>query len=376
MKDENSISKYLKINMNNRESSIDILKITGCFCVIILHYTNYYYKPTLNMGEYLFLNSIRWFVFGCIGFYIIATGYLNCNKKIDKKYYMRLIPTIITFLSFSLITHLISTSYEGDQSFLSYLYGGIKWYFWKYNAYFWYMNFYLSFYLLIPFINIIINNINKWQHILLIAISICIISLPDCLAVASDFWPILKESGITLPSYFSKDCFPFIYYFIGAFFKKYPVCINSLKKNMYLVFLLLVLVLHSYLDTVYLNIYQEQFELGQHIYTFNSYGNIFTIITCTIYFVCISNIRIRNKMVNSIVIFISSYTLEMYLGLAIADKLVNKLCELNKYEIDCSIMGFSIWFFGELFILLGGGIIAATWKILYIRIKHLLSSKH
>ena len=35
MKDENSISKYLKINMNNRESSIDILKITGCFCVII-----------------------------------------------------------------------------------------------------------------------------------------------------------------------------------------------------------------------------------------------------------------------------------------------------------------------------------------------------
>lgn len=71
-------------DFSKRETGIDILKIVACFSVIALHYTVNHYESTDNFGFFILLHMFRWFVFGCIGFFILATGYLNCYKKLEK----------------------------------------------------------------------------------------------------------------------------------------------------------------------------------------------------------------------------------------------------------------------------------------------------
>lgn len=328
-----------------RESSIDILKITAILSVIVLHYAEYFYTSNTFWGSYIVLNSVRWFAFGCIGYFILATGYLNCNKIFEKKYYKKLIPIIVIFFVYSILSMIIIKPIENSQSVWNYLGEGIKGYFWNYGDYYWYMNFYFAFFLIIPFLNIVINNISEKTLRWLIFICIFIISLPSCLTVAGDFWKPLKDSGITLPSYFSADNFPFIYYFIGAYLRKYK---HETRRRWIPAFCLVgTLLLHSCLDYIYLNKYQDILEPGQHVYSFNMYGNVFTIASCTLFFVCLLGITIKYNWLSKTMAFLSSITLEMYLGLMIADKIVKEWSVKSGYPLDCSIRGFVIWFVGE-----------------------------
>lgn len=339
------------LNKLQRETSVDIIKIVGCISVIMLHYTEYYYGYD-DFGRYILLNSFRWFVFGCIGLYILSTGYLNCYKKIESKYYLKLFSIVVTFLCYSILSHIIISPYDGTVTRGQYLWNGIKWYFWGFHGYYWYMNFYIAFFLMIPFINVMINNLEKRQHQMLIMVSIITISLPEFISILGDFWQPLKESGITLPSYFSMSCFPFIYYFIGSYLRKYVDRVKIKQKMICFILIMGTLILHSILDWLYLKKYQNQFEIGQHVYSFNSYGNLFTILSCTCFFLILKGVNVKEGIIKKMVAFLSSHTLEMYLGLMIADKVLNIFCDKINFAINCSLSGFVMWTLGELSIVL------------------------
>lgn len=212
------------------------------------------------------------------------------------------------------------------------------------------MNFYFSFYFIIPFINVIINNISKRQHIILICTTIALLSLPAFIRELGDFWKPLKETGISLPYYFSQDCFSFIYYFIGSYIRKYIDTVSIKCKYIIMACLCGSIFLHSSLDWCYLHIYQNSFEIGQHVYSFNAYGNIFTILSCSLFLVLLKGIKFESRWCNKVLVFISSHTLEMYLGLMIADKVLDKLCQKTGYMIGFSLKGFCFWFFGEIIV--------------------------
>lgn len=346
-----------------RETGIDVLKTVGCFSVIALHYTSYYYDTTTKWGSYIVLNSIRWFVFGCIGFFILATGYLNCNKKFKKSYYIKLIPTIMIFFVYSILSQLVITPFDGMQSFWRYIDDGINWYFWGGNSYYWYMNFYIPFFLIIPFLNIIVKNISKKDFQWFIILIIIIISLPSFIEIVGDFWEPIKKSGIKLSSYFPADSFPFIYYFIGAYLRKYK---NQTKHKLIIIVILITsLVFHSCLDWIYLQKYQNHFEIGQHVYTFNSYGNIFTIVSCTLFMICMIGLNFKSNIIKRIFAFLSAHTLEIYLGLMIADKIVQRFCERIGFSIGFSIMSFFVWFFGELIITICLALLIKLLRVLF-----------
>ena len=238
--------------MNNidkkRDYGVDLIKVVACLSVIALHYTEYYYVATTNESAYVLLHIIRWFVFGCIGLFIIATGYLQWNKNISAKFYLKLLPIVVTFLIYCIVTLIVRNPFDGTTSIFSYIWNGIAYYFFGYNGYFWYMNFFFSFYVLIPFLNLIIKYTNKKSLLLFIIILVGILIFPDFWSQIQDFSKPIADCGIRTPSYFSIEGFAFVYYFIGAYISKYVNIIKIKDKVICFIVLIASMAIHSNMD--------------------------------------------------------------------------------------------------------------------------------
>lgn len=349
---------------NKRVYGVDIIKIIAIASVICLHFTEYYFEPCDNMIFYILTNSFRWFVFGCIGYFIISTGFLNYHKVPRKEYYLKIVQIIIVFFVYCIATHLIISPYNCERPFWEYINEGLVYYFWQQNSYFWYMKFYIAFFCIIPFLNILTNNISSKQHLLLIFLLILFVSMPNFIAVLGDYFPGLRVSGVSIPSYFSADNFPFIYYFIGSYVRKYHRRWKFNKIIIGICVILLILLSHSVLDWIYLHKYQGFFEIGQRVYSFNTYGNVFTLITSTIFFCVILNCEIKSSIIKKVISFISSCTLEMYLGLIIANKMVSIICE-NKIILKENFLSFIVWFSIEFGVAIAGAIAIKSLKRIF-----------
>ncbi len=317
--------------------AIDIIKMVAITSVIALHYISYHSIPETSLFSYVFIHLAYWLFFQCIGLFCMATGYLCCNKKPTKQYFIKIIPIIFIYFIYCAITALINHPIDSLPSFFS----ATNYYFFNFAGYFWYMNLYIPFYFLIPYINIAIDKMDKSRLLTLIIISIAIISVPSFITTLRDFFPSLSIY-ISLPNYFPQDLFPFIYYLIGAYVKinRHQSQTSRIKRFIVVISLIAVLVIHSILDRVYLNIYSSNLEPGQHVFTFGTYGNIYTIISCWLFFWFITDI-INIETRNPIVVYISSHTLEIYLGLMIADT-----C-LRGYNFSYSFLGFATWLISE-----------------------------
>lgn len=346
--------------MKKQIDGINILKVIACISVILLHYTEYYYSKVDNSILFMLLHMFRWLVFGCIGYFCLCTGYLQYKKNLSKDYYKKIIKIIIVFLIYSTLSFIMLHK-PVNYNFRN-LYNGTIYYFFDFNGYYWYMAMYFGLYLIIPFLNIIIEKISKKQHLFLIIILIILFSGHDFIMQMRDIYPIFKNINIT--GYYSSDLFPILYYFIGSYINKYNI---NKSKNILVFSLILSLALHSYLDLHYTHLYN--YELSNHVYTFNSYGNIFTIISCVTTLLLVKNINL--KYTSKIIKFISSKTLPIYLGLGIMDKYQDIIAnKVFSSKVNFSFKGMIIWLIIELI----GGLLLGLFVTKFIDyIKELLT---
>ena len=89
------------------------------------------------------------------------------------------------------------------------------------------------------------------------------------------------------------------------------------------------------------------------MYCFNNYSNPFTVTVVVLLFALIYDISIKNKIKKIFACF-SKISLEMYLGLLIADYFIGPLREKSEYWLlnnDLSyILSYFVWVLGELMI--------------------------
>ncbi len=192
--------------MKNRESGLDILRCMALFFVNGVHsflYNGFYYEPQQGFAMW-FGNCLRWICFGCIGVFLMLTGYLKSRKPLNKDYYKSLIPVLVGYFLTCAIAFPIRQFLLNDRN---------TWDGWKellltYGNYGWYVEMYIGLLLVSPVLNLALDQIKTTKALLwTVAIAFCITALPS----------ITMDNYI--PNYWTS-LYPFTYYVIGGVIRR------------------------------------------------------------------------------------------------------------------------------------------------------------
>ena len=311
--------------VKKRSINLDIIRIFALFSVISVHFFLHsgFYDDTLNGIKDFILVTAREFFMICVPLFIILTGYLNNKKEISKEYYKSLIPKLLVYLFCAIIQIVVMKYYEHKNiTFISSIITITNF---KIH-YGWYMNMYVGLFLLIPFLNIIYNNLkNKKEKQILILTLLILTSLPSILVKSniffSDFWTTI---------------YPITYFFIGCYLKEYGLNISK-SKNIIIIILLLLI----YGVTNYYLCFNKTFIKTNFNY---SWCGIMPLSLAILVFNLLLNIKGNN---NKFISKISELTFGAYLVEWVFDRIVYNILNKNiiyenriYYYIMCVIIVF------------------------------------
>ena len=151
------------MDIKERNINIDLIKCIAVFSVISVHFflNNGFYKEII-IGKNMYLFSImRTLFMVCVPLFIITTGYLMKNKTLSKKYYLGIKRVILTYILSTLSILAYKILYLHEAYTIKSIIRNII----EFNVgYCWYINMYIGLFLLIPFINLIYNNLKTKRH--------------------------------------------------------------------------------------------------------------------------------------------------------------------------------------------------------------------
>lgn len=216
---------------------IDIIKILAALLVVCVHiflYTGFYSEPiTESFGAAPI--CLRWIAYCCVPLFMITTGYLMKNKTLEKGYYKGLIRILIIYLIISVICVQFNI-YHFKLEYTPWTF--LKGIFMFTNAnYAWYIEYYISMFLLIPFINLAFNNLkDKRQRLIMVVTVVLLTMVAQSLYIGNDYDTQIK----LLPGWFNR-CYPFGYYLIGCYIRQYPPKRSVANKLLAMALLLIAL---------------------------------------------------------------------------------------------------------------------------------------
>ncbi|WP_195515209.1 acyltransferase [Paraclostridium bifermentans] len=262
----------------SRKSNIELLRIFAILMVLTLHYLNPNMGGALkeiNKGDtyYYVIKAIESFSIIAVNLFIIISGYFMVNSKkvsLSKIVNLALLAYfygVILYL-FSVIIGKSNFGYgELIRSFNISLSGG-----------YWFIQSYIILYLLSPYINIMLNNINKKNHEILIIISLLFFSI----------WPSFFDNAPKNDSGYGIITF-IILYIIGNYIRRY---FNSNKNFIHF---FSVYVLCSIITTIAPKL---------NLKGYWDYNFIFNIIGAISLFMAFIKLDIKAKWINKISTFV------------------------------------------------------------------------
>lgn len=285
--------------MKNRVFGLDLVRTIAIFLVISVHsflHSGFNSVSLSGFGMFSLL-FVRGICHSGVLIFMILTGYLKSNKKLDKDYFKSIWTILISYFLASIVTIIFRRFFLHDGASLIVLTRGI------FNfttiPYAWYVEMYLGLFFFIPFLNILYKNIDgkKNKQILLII-----------LFLFSSLFPTLSNVMI---GEFPLDIYPnwwfFLYpvllYYIGCYLREYPIHIH---KGVNLAILAFFAFLNAFILYFYLN--------GQPIASlhFLEYYS-FSIIISTLIFLFAYDIHNEGKIIPNIFYFLSKVSFCTYL---------------------------------------------------------------
>ncbi len=290
-----------------RQSNFELLRIVSIFLIITGHIIVHGRIFSNLPDPYpLISNIIMAIVIVHVNSLVFVTGYFNGDKKdIGLKKVFKLIGTSWFYKSLIVLIFLIWGITEiSNKTILEELLPL------DVNNY-WFLNCYLILYILSPYLNKIIDKMEKKEFSRFIIIQIILLSII----------PIITDSRFIQNTGYSIINFILIYY-LGAYFKRYPLRESKLFKNiskikLRFVFIILFFVLASiniglyYLGDV---IIKSNNELLLSIGTafrnsFLFYSNPIIILQSCVYCFFFESLNIKSKFIN----WLASYTFVVYI---------------------------------------------------------------
>ncbi|MEO1772993.1 acyltransferase family protein [Candidatus Enterococcus ferrettii] len=298
--------------LKERNYSIDYVKLVACISVIAVHFR-------LNLIELIPLDTfgpttsfslavIYQFFITCVPLFLISTGFLTYGKSYSISYYKRIMKFFSLYVLCSLVTYFVMNRYFGKVLPILDIVKAIEFY--NLIPYSWYIEMYLGFALIIPFLGLLMERVDKNEAFYFLVTLLFLVSLP--LLINSN--PKLN-SYIHLPASWTS-LFPFVYYVIGAIIKKYyqEIKLKSSQVTFLMGIYFLVIMLGIYINYINATPMVGGAEGG--------YGSLIIVVQSTSLFLLISHFF---KSKNSFVAHISKLTLPIYLMSYLVDQIVYRL---------------------------------------------------
>lgn len=204
----------------DRKSNFELMRIISMFMIILWHYIMHTDLLSKTDGTlHLFLDILYVSTAIHVNSFILLTGYFNYNKEFKIKKIIPLVTATWFYKAvFALIFSILSLVFISKFDLLLFLLPLN--YSYRFGNFYWFINIYIALYLLSPFINILIKNINQKQHRLLLLLSFFLLSVI----------PYITKQQVIDNSGYSVLSFIFIY-LIGSYFGKYKIKDNLHLKN-------------------------------------------------------------------------------------------------------------------------------------------------
>lgn len=328
--EEKSLKERESMKRNaKRDMGLDITRIVAFASVVSVHFflnSGYYDTPILGTRMYV-MTVIRTFFMVCVPLFVLLTGYLMCDKSniLEKKGGMRswvgkLLPILMTYVLVTLAIILFKKVYFHEEISIKTFLTNVL----SYSQYSWYVNMYFGLYLMIPFFNIMWNNIgSKTGQKILVFVLMVSTMLPSLLNVydltnLSVFTTPLSYTTHTqlIPNWWT-GVWPITYYFLGAYLRT-NVDVKKLKTGR----LALVLVICVISFGCY-NIWRS--KPGDFIWgVWNEWGSWQNVIDSTLVFLLINSINFPKKetVISRMAGFLSKLTFGAYLFSWIPDQVI------------------------------------------------------
>ena len=230
-------SKYASDKLESRNSALDITRIAALFSVISVHFflNNGFYQQPMLGGRMCLMTIMRTGFMVCVPLFLTLTGYLMNKKTLSKNYYKGITRTLGIYLLASIACLVYKLIVFHQKLSLENTLWGILGF--KTANYSWYIEMYIGLFLLIPFLNLIWNNLpSKKAKFVLIVTLICLTSLPSMTNIynfeVKGWWktPYLStEYRQILPDWWTR-LYPLTYYFLGAFLREFPLKLKQWHK--------------------------------------------------------------------------------------------------------------------------------------------------
>lgn len=280
-------------------------KITrGIVAGVHFFYLTDFYKAPFTGINMFFQGMLRWLFFSCVPLFLLVTGYLMCNKELSIKHYKKLLSILEIYVFYCVLAMII------PDVFVNKVQPPGKWilYITTFQDYSWYVEMYIGLFILIPFLNLIFNNITKKKnHQFLIAVLLLMIGIP---AFVNNLPALGREKYFFLPDWWNA-IYPVVYYFIGAYIRKYQPRVRPVV----LISLICAVVVFEDLLSLYFS------KGGIFVAAVGDYDSIVVILQATLIFLLVYKLNIKRRLAKA-ASSISEVSLEILLGCIITDKMI------------------------------------------------------
>ena len=313
----------------NYDLNLDLIRIVAVFLVISVHFflNNGFYQQKIVGNAMYFMTIMRTFFMTCVPLFLLLTGYLMSPKNyfpVKRSYFFHLTKILGVYLITTIIILLFQKYYLHRQitflgSFLNIL---------GYSQYSWYVNMYIGLALIVPYLNIIWDNMEERKNeLMLLGIMIFMTIIPTVVNIFDfSMFPkglsAMKKTNQLVPNWW-VNLYPVTYYFIGAYLRKYHVE-DSISKIKLLQLLLIFVALFGTFN--FYRSYGRMFVWG----LWNKWGSLQNTVDSVLLFLLLRKISLDNipAFVKSAIHKMADLTFGIYLASWILDKFIYKFLKL------------------------------------------------
>lgn len=293
--------KNAGLQNDNRNYSVDLLRILCMFMILFLHYFCYGELRRFPTGQLDVPGVTMWWMYAltyvAVSCYVLVSGYFLVEQEFRFSRILKLL-TQVYFYSWGIALVLLLLGKSALSVTLMRCVLPISF------RHYWFITAYIGLQLLLPIINRFIRSLNKKQHLGLVLVVLLMLSLWRDVIPTLDS-PFFSSATYSLPLFIEL-------YFIASYIRLH-VDVRKIKRPavVYLICSLFMLGVWLFLRTVYANVVDLSADIPADYYYRNHSAVV--IVGAVSLFVAFLKLSIKNAGLIKIIKLVSPLTLGVYL---------------------------------------------------------------